>query len=324
MVGRMLKLGLIGMTDLSEINLNLLKILDALLTESHVTLAGKKMGLSQSATSTALKQIRDILGDPILVRGQGSQMFLTEYAKSIQGQVSKLIQDLSQLFYREPFVANTTRRTFHVGMSDYLSFVLLPDIIDRLNKEAPHVKLIVHHLNYFNDATALERGELDLVLGYFPDAPLHIDREALYEDSPVFVAHQSHPIFLMKRKITLKEIVKFPLIMVSFMNDPTDNYLDRLIKMAGLEADVNIVVPHALIALLSLKKNNYITHTVKRIAEPIAKQVGLKWFETPQSLIKKAKESAYVAHQYWYKTTQDDQAHVWLRRLILEVATKKS
>lgn len=42
--------------------------------------------------------------------------------------------------------------------------------------------------------------------------------------------------------------------MVSFMNDPTDNYLDRLIKMAGLEADVNIVVPHALIALLSLKK----------------------------------------------------------------------
>lgn len=307
------------MNDLSQVNLNLLKILDALLTESHVTLAGKKIGLSQSATSTALKQIRDILGDPILVRGQGSQMFLTEYAKSIQGQVSKLSQELTELFFREPFKASTSKRVFHIGMSDYLSLVLLPEVIDRLNQEAPYMKLIVHHLNYFSDASKLENGELDLVLGYFPEAPVHIDKEPLYEDYGVFVTSESHPLTRDKSKISLKDIIEYPLIMVSFNNDPADTYLDRLIRTEGLDAKVKVVVPHALIALLALKKNNYITHTVKRIADPLLKYSGLTILPTPLEL-KKTNEEPYVAHQYWYKTSSDDEAHQWLRSLVKDVA----
>ena len=299
-----------------------MKILDALLTESHVTLAGKKIGLSQSATSTALKQIRDILGDPILVRGQGSQMFLIEYAKSIQGQVSKLSQELTELFFREPFKASTSKRVFHIGMSDYLSFVLLPEVIDRLNHEAPNMKLIVHHLNYFSDASKLENGELDLVLGYFPEAPIHIDKEPLYEDYGVFVAHQSHPLFGEKQRPSLKRIIEYPLIMVSFNNDPTDTYLDRLIRTEGLDAKVKVVVPHALIALLSLKKNDYITHTVKRLAEPMLKQLELQFLPTPTE-VKKVHEEPYVAHQYWYKTSSDDKAHQWIRALIKEVSGEK-
>lgn len=310
------------MTDLSSINLNLLKILDALLSESHVTGAGLKLGMSQSATSTALKQIRDLLDDPILVRGQGSQMFLTDYAKSIQGQVSRLTRELSHLFNRETFDPSLSSRVFHIGLSDYLSFVLLPDLINHLEKRAPQIKLIVHHVNYFNDANRLETGELDLVLGSFPDAPRHIESEALYEDYPVFVAHKAHPLFASSKAPKLKDIIQYPLIMVSYMNDPTDNYLDRLIKSQGLEAQAKVVVPHALIALLTLKKNHYITHTVKRIAEPIAKWVGLDFLPTPKDLPKIERQTPYVAQQYWYKTSTQDTGHQWLRHLIKEVADR--
>lgn len=308
------------MADLSNINLNLLKILDAILTESHVTAAGQRLGLSQSATSTALKQIRDLLHDPVLVRGQGSQMYLTDYAKSIQGQVSRLTRELSNLLHREEFDPRSSTRVFHIGMSDYLSFVLLPDLINHLAQIAPNIKLIVHHVNYFNDARQLESGELDLILGYFPDAPRHIECEALYEDHPVFVAHKSHPLFEYDKDIVLEDIIQFPLIMVSFMNDPTDNYFDRLIKTQGLDATVKVVVPHALIALLSLKNNHYITHTVNRIAEPFAELVGLDFLPTPKNLPKKESQTPYVAHQYWYKTTTDDSEHQWLRHLIKEIA----
>lgn len=308
------------MTDLSNINLNLLKILDAILCESHVTAAGIKLGLSQSATSTALKQIRDLLGDPILVRGQGSQMYLTDYAKSIQGQVARLTRELSNLLHREEFDPGSSTRVFHVGLSDYLSFVLLPDLINRLDKAAPDAKLIVHHVNYFNDARQLESGELDLILGSFPDAPRHIECEALYKDHPVFVAHKSHPLFEYDKEIVLIDIIQYPLIMVSYMNDPTDNYFDRLIKSEGLNARVKVVVPHALIALLSLKKNNYITHTVKRIAEPVAKWAGLDFLPTPKDLPKQVSQTPYIAHQYWYKTTTDDAEHQWFRSVIKEAA----
>lgn len=310
------------MSDLSGINLNLLKILDVLLSKSHVTAASQALGLSQSGVSTALKQLRDLLEDPLLVREQGSQMYLTDYAKSIQGEVSRLTRELAQLFHREIFNPTLSTRVFHIGMSDYLSFVLLPNLITKLNHVAPNIKLIIHHVNYFNDSKKLENGEWDLVLGNFPDAPRHIECESLYEDYPVFVAYKDHPLFNQEKNLKLKDIITYPLIMVSFMNDPTDNYLDRLIKSKGLDATVSVVVPHALIALLSLKNNSYITHTVKRIAEPIAKQAELKFLPNPTDLPKAENKVPYIAHQYWYKTVNDDLGHLWLRGLIKETATK--
>ena len=310
------------MNDLSDINLNLLKILDALLTESHVTGAGKRLGLSQSATSTALGQLRELLQDPILVRGQGGQMQLTDYAKSLQSRVSRLVQELTRVFNRQSFDAAQATRVFHVGMSDYLSFVLLPGLIQKLQAVAPQVKLVIHHVNYFNDGKQLERGELDLVLGSFPNIPQHLASQELYQDQGVFVANRQHP--LAKRKsLLLKDITQYPLIMVSYMNDPTDNYLDRLLKSHELNARVSVVVPHALIALQSLHHSQFITHTVKRIAKPLADQLGLCFLKNPSDL-KKETQDPYTAKQYWYKTTSDDPGHSWLRGVIKQVALQKN
>ena len=123
------------------------------------------------------------------------------------------------------------------------------------------------------DALLLENGKLDWVLGYFPEAPLHIDREPLYTDQAVFVTHQSRSIFTMQKRVTLAKWLDYPLIMVSSRHDPLNRQLERSIVAASLRANVSIVVPHSLIALLSLNKNHYITHTLKRIAiDPTTKR----------------------------------------------------
>lgn len=140
-------------------------------------------------------------------------------------------------------------------------------------------------------------------------------------DDPVFVASKNHPLF-RETQLTLKDITQYPLIMVSFMNDPTDNYLDRLIKSQGLSATVFVVVPHALIALQSLPNSQFITHTVKGIAAPIASQIGLGFLPTPIDLISKKADTPYVAHQYWHKTTAVDPGNQWLRQAIEHIVSK--
>ena len=107
--------------------------------------------------------------------------------------------------------------------------------------------------------------------------------------------------------------------MVSSDHDPTDNYLDRVLKSEGLSAEVKMIVPQVFVALLSLKNNQFITHTVKRIVEPIAKQSGLMFLPISPEW-KLAHESLYIAHQYWYKSSSDDPAHQWLRALIKEIS----
>ncbi len=306
------------MSDLLNINFNLLKILDALLEHSHVTAAGEQVGLSQAATSNALKQLRQHLNDPLLVRGHGSSMTLTDYAKSIRSDVKQVLSQIDQLFNPgKPFVACMSQRVFHIALSDYLSFIIIPKLAEKLNRLAPKARLIVHHLNDLNDAKCLENHDYDLVLGSFSNAPMHLEREKLYEDHPTFVAKKSHPIFnIPSQQLSLKAITHYPLIMVAFSDDPSNNYLDQLLKSAGCDKTVSILVPHALIALQALKKGQFITHTVKRLAEPMAKQLGLKLLSTPMELRKPKYCQPYTAYQYWHKTMTTDPAHSWLRSLV--------
>src|ERR1700722_6325781 len=114
----------------SNLNLNLLKDLDVLLREQNVSRAGAKLGITQSAMSLALKQLRYIYQDDLLVRGQSSKMTLTTFAKTLLPQVNQALQAVDTVFTAHlPFEPKHSQRTFHIGMSDYIAFVLLPKLM---------------------------------------------------------------------------------------------------------------------------------------------------------------------------------------------------
>ncbi len=149
-------------TPLAAIDLNLLVVLRALLSERHVTRAAARLGLSQSATSHALSRLREMYEDPLLVRS-GRTLQLTPRAARLLPTLERGLSDLQSAVDAEPeFHPRTAKRSFTLGMADYTQAVIMGPLLRRLAAEAPDVDLSV--VMFPNLRELVESGGLDLAL----------------------------------------------------------------------------------------------------------------------------------------------------------------
>jgi DNA-binding transcriptional LysR family regulator len=128
------------MTNLASIDLNLLVALDALISEAHVGRAARKIGLSQPAASHALKRLRDLLSDPLLVR-VGSRMELTPRAIGFRESLAETLQRVQTLLVADAFEPRTSSRRFSVMMQDHVAHLIIPALVKRVHADAPAVRL---------------------------------------------------------------------------------------------------------------------------------------------------------------------------------------
>src|ERR1700754_2270672 len=127
----------IGPEQLARIDLNLLVALDALARERSVTRAAERVGVTQSAMSHALRRLRELLGDALLVRGQGS-MVLTPRAQALSLPVRSGLVTLGRaLAEPEPFVPSTAQRTFTIATPDLFDVWVGPALLERTRRDAP-------------------------------------------------------------------------------------------------------------------------------------------------------------------------------------------
>jgi DNA-binding transcriptional LysR family regulator len=123
--------------SLRLLNLNDLVALDALLTEGHITRAAARSGISQSAMSHTLGRLRDVLGDPLLVRGRGG-MVLTPRATRLAGVVRRSLAELEEALFDEPaFDPATSTRTFTIACVDVIAAPLLIPLTAVMERTAP-------------------------------------------------------------------------------------------------------------------------------------------------------------------------------------------
>src|SRR5215471_6432131 len=113
--------------NLAAIDLNLLVALDALISEAHVGRAARRVGLSQPAASHALNRLRDLLGDPLLVR-VGARMQLTSRAAGLREQLADALQRVQTLLVADSFMPGTSSRRFSVMMHDHVAHLLVPGL----------------------------------------------------------------------------------------------------------------------------------------------------------------------------------------------------
>lgn len=291
-------------------NLNLLKALDALLSEQNVSRAGEMLGISQSAMSINLKQLRAIYHDELLVRGPQGHLQLTTFAQSLVQPVKLALRQAEQVFNAHTsFYPATSKRTFHIGMSDYLAFVLLPNLMQMLAQVAPGVKIVQHAVNYMNDLTLFESKNLDMVVGHFPAASGSLKVTKLFSDRSVIVADKNHPI-MQCSKLTTAKMVSYPQVFVAIEGQPEKNYIAEMLQNMGYELNISLITPHTLIALQTLPGTLLVTNTVERLANPFLKPLGLAMREPPYKL------PFYEAKLYWHARDHNDAGHQWLRELI--------
>lgn len=300
--------------SIKHLNLNLLRALYALLSCRHVTLASKQIGVSQSSMSISLKQLREFFSDALLVPGRHNIMQLTPLGASLIEPARNAMSQIDAIFSsHQPFNAATDKRTFKIGMTDMVSYLLAPPFIHKIEELAPQLKIDIIHPKYLTSSDVFESGEMDLMIGMFEGAPGGLKQQSLFHDEAVIVGRKNHPAF-ENGEISIENILEYPLIQLSLSGTPFHNYFDRYLAKLGHTKRVSVSVGHGLIPIIALPDTNYLTLGIRSVAEKLSNYIELSTAPVPFPI------DTYICYQYWHQKDNEDPAHQWLRSLIKDVA----
>jgi DNA-binding transcriptional LysR family regulator len=306
----MLRIDYILPMNIAGLNLNLLPVLDALLTERSVSRAGSRLGLSQPAVSNALAQLRELLGDPLLVR-KGAGMAPTERALALAGPLRAALLALEQgLEPAAAFDPATAERDFTILTNDFVAFAMLPRLLARLQREAPKVRLQVRAWQEHVVPPDLARGDADLALGFNRGLPAGHQATPLFEDRFIFVARKGHPI--VKGKITLATYTKLAHVIVS-QEPNARGVVDDVLAQRGLTRNVALRVSHFLLVPPIIAATDYVAALSEIVARPAAETLALQLLEMPLAA------GGATVQMMWHERTGTSGAHGWLRGVVEEV-----
>jgi DNA-binding transcriptional LysR family regulator len=291
----------------------LLRVLRTLLTERSVTQAALRLNQTQPAISTALRKLREALGDPILVRGK-TGMVPTEYGESLLGPTQRALREVD--FVATPhgdFDAASTRRTFRIAAPDYLNDFFMPTLIARFREAAPHARLEIDSLNPTLDhAAALDAGELDLVVGNWPKPDARFARSDLFSDTVVCLMRADHP--LAREPLTPDAYFAASHLAPSPYSGARGNAIEIGLARAGVSRRVVTTLPYFGLVPQVLLRSDLIFTTTRRFATHYARVLPLAVRDAPIPFPR------IKCYQLWHP--QPDRPHdlAWLRSLVDEVS----
>jgi DNA-binding transcriptional LysR family regulator len=290
-----------------QLDLNLLRVFDALLQDSSVTAASERLHLSIPATSRALGRLRRAMKDPILVRA-GRGMAPTPFALRIAPRVRSLLDEASALISadREISIADL-KRTFTIRINDGIAATLATAAVQATTTAAPGVTLrFVAEGN--ESIEALRDGSVDLDIGAGDSTAPDMRTALLYRERLVGIVRADSPLGRHHRP-TLAQLCQHPHVSASRRGrarGPLDDALDD----AGLQRHVAAVVPTVGVAALLVASSHYVGLVPQRFAEQHSHTLGLHWFPIPAALPK------VDVRLLWHARLDADPAQRWLRDMI--------
>lgn len=299
--------------DRRALDLNLLVIFDAILAEGNVTRAAERIAMSQSTVSKGLAQLRTVFGDPLFLRA-GRGVVPTHKALEISPGVRQAIQALQNLTQpSEAFDPRTSRLHFNIGATDYVTFVLLPALLTRLERIAPHVSITMHDVESRVPEEMLLSGKVDLALSTVVSVNFPIYRQELFQDHYVCVMRDGHPL-ASGGAITSEQFVACRQLSMPRQNGARERVLQDAIQREGLTRDVAVQVPHMLAIPPILAAGNLISTVANRAAQEFARLHPLRVLPHPLSV------PGFAISQLWHDRTQRSASQQWLRETIGQIA----
>lgn len=292
---------------LAAVDLNLLVAARALLSERHVTRASRQLGLSQSATSHALARLRELYGDPLLVRS-GRGLSLTARAQRLLPQLSRGLEELEASLRAEArFDPATARQVFRVYSADYGHAVLFGRLLALLRAEAPGVDLQV--VGEPDALGQLEAGDLDFAL--LPKQPprRQFKQLKLFSDGFVCMLRRGHPA-LVRKRLSLEQYLKLGHLLVAPGHTP-GSYVDGELQRRGLSRRIVLQVSSFLVAPLVVAETDLISTGPRRLLERMAERYPIELLATPLPI------PGFDLNLMWHSRRDQDAAQQWMRGLVV-------
>ncbi|MDN7721339.1 LysR family transcriptional regulator [Burkholderia gladioli] len=264
----------------ASLDIWLVRVLRTLLLERSVTQAALRLNQTQPAVSTALRRLREILNDPILVRGK-SGMVPTEYGASLLEASQRALREVD--FIATPhgeFDPASSRRRFRIAAPDYLNDFFMPTLIARFREAAPLAQLEIDSLNPALDhAAALDSGELDLVIANWPRPDPRFVRSSLFSDTVVCLMRDTHP--LADAPLTREAYAAAAHLAPTPYTGAARNAIEIGLARAGLERRVVATLPYFGVVPQVLLQSDLIFTTTRRFATHYAQMLPLVIAEPP-------------------------------------------
>ena len=312
-------------------DLNLLKIFDAVFEDRNLVLAGQRLNLSQSAVSHALTRLRELVADDLFLR-TGRGLVPTARAIDMAPALRDALRRIEATLGAEPFVPAQSTRRFTIAANDHVTAVIVAPLSRELREAAPGVDLVIRPSTRLDLAEQIDLGRIDLAIGIFSQVPERLNARTLMAQGEVILMRKGHPA--SRCKLTLTDFATYPLLTIS-VGGQEEGAIDGFILERGLARQsemfdrhalqealaeigqvprLRVTVPHSLAIPALLGESDMLSIVPASLAKALMRGEELLRRQPPY------RAGTATTRAVWHRRNDHDPAHVWLRDRVAAAA----
>ncbi|WOB08284.1 LysR family transcriptional regulator [Piscinibacter gummiphilus] len=305
--------------NFKTLDLNLLRVFDAVMAERNLTRAAARLALTQPAVSNALRRFRESVGEELLTRATHG-VVPTPFAEKLWPQVRAALDQLRAALDPGEFDPHRDAVSFRLAMADATAAVLLPPLIDHIEAEQALVNLRVIPLTTRDPRALVERGEIDVAVGYFPEAIAELvsqgaesalRHQRLNESEYVCVMRSGHP--LAEGELTLDAFCQAHHLLVSFSGRP-HGFVDQALASLNRTRRIVLTVNQFFTAGRVVARSDLLTVLPASFVVATGYQSQLVERPLPMPMARIHVEAM------WHMRHDSVSAHQWLRERLVDAS----
>jgi DNA-binding transcriptional LysR family regulator len=298
---------------IKDIDLNLLRVFDAVYRTRNVSRAAEMLDLTQPAVSQGLTRLRLLVKDPLFVRASGGVQpspRADRLAPAVRTALGTLEQALSESVQFDPL---QSQKSFRIHMSDIGEGRFLPELMAALRERAPGVRVETLPLPISSIADALDNGRTDFALGFLPSVK-DTQRVQLLKDRYIVLLREGHPFAaLAKRRRRSGQALLDDLQQLEFVAGRTHSDTLRILQLLRLEDRVRLTVEHFMALPAIVRATDLAAVMPRNIAQGFAEESGYTLIEPPFPL------RDFTVSLHWSRRFESDPGNRWMRELLIEL-----
>jgi DNA-binding transcriptional LysR family regulator len=296
--------------SLSQLDLNLLVVLETVLAERSVVRAARRLHVTPSAVSNSLARLRDALEDPLVLR-QGRGIVPTPRAAALGPVLTQTLQEIDRAVYGYNFDPATTTRQFTLAIADAGQIVQVPRLAAELTRHMPRARLRVVGIDTLLSSGGLAGTEVDVALAALPNEGPGVRSIALYEEQSVLVARNKHPV--LGYRVAKRDLSALRHVDVHVAPGHGYRELAAAYRRAGIERDIALVVPTFIAAASVVAATDYVATLPASLVQRFGASMKIGVVDAS------APRVAVAVKLAWHERTEHDLAMIAFRELVIDV-----